>query len=98
MEPKNRRAPEKNSYRVAGMPFRWSLNPYRGCRHACVYCFARPTHAFLQLDMGADFSGIIWVKTNVAAVLAGEVGRRGWRRDEVAIGTAKLKLHKEVWP
>ena len=74
--------------RVAGMPFKWSLNPYRGCRHACVYCFARPTHAFLQLGMDADFSGIIWVKTNVAAVLAGEVGRRGWKRDEVAIGTA----------
>jgi DNA repair photolyase len=74
--------------RVAGMPFKWSLNPYRGCRHACVYCFARPTHAFLQLGIGADFSGIIWAKRNVAAVLAGEVGRRGWKRDEVAIGTA----------
>jgi DNA repair photolyase len=51
-------------------------------------CFARPTHAYLQLGIGADFSGIIWVKRNVAAVLAGEVGRRGWKRDEVAIGTA----------
>jgi DNA repair photolyase len=70
------------------MPFRWSLNPYRGCRHACVYCFARSTHAYLELGLGDDFSGVIFVKTNVAELLAVEVSRRSWRREQVAIGTA----------
>jgi DNA repair photolyase len=74
--------------RVAGMPFRWSLNPYRGCRHACVYCFARATHSYLQLGPGDDFSGVIFVKSNVVEVLAGELARRSWHREQVAIGTA----------
>lgn len=74
--------------RVQGMPFRWSLNPYRGCRHACVYCFARSTHAYFDLGAGADFSTVIFVKTNLATVLEYEVSRRGWSRELVAIGTA----------
>src|SRR5215218_5303852 len=74
--------------RVEGMPFRWSLNPYRGCRHSCHYCFARATHAYFQLDAGEDFSGVIFVKANLVEVLAGELGRRSWRREQVAIGTA----------
>lgn len=45
--------------RVHGMPFPWSLNPYRGCRHACRYCYARATHAFLGLDAGDDFDSVI---------------------------------------
>src|SRR5690625_5068662 len=44
------------------MPFRWTINPYRGCSHACVYCFARPTHQYLDLDAGADFDRQIIVK------------------------------------
>jgi DNA repair photolyase len=74
--------------RVAGMPFKWSLNPYRGCVHGCQYCFARSTHAYFQLGAGEDFSTIIFVKTNVAAALAGQVAARSWRREQVAIGTA----------
>ncbi len=74
--------------RVQGMPFRWSLNPYRGCVHGCHYCFARSTHRYLELGAGADFSGIILVKTNLPEVLAGELGRRGRRREQVAVGTA----------
>jgi DNA repair photolyase len=74
--------------RVEGMPFRWSLNPYRGCAHACTYCYARSTHAYLQLGMGDDFSGVVMVKKNVAEVLASELSRRSWRREQVAIGTA----------
>lgn len=70
------------------MPFRWSLNPYRGCRHACVYCYARATHAYFDLGVGDDFSSVILVKSNVAEVLALELSRRGWRREEVALGTA----------
>ena len=74
--------------RVQGMAFGWSLNPYRGCVHGCHYCFARSTHTYLELGAGADFSGIIFVKTNLPEVLAGELGRRGWRRELVAVGTA----------
>jgi DNA repair photolyase len=74
--------------RVRGMPFAWSLNPYRGCRHACAYCYARATHAFFDLDAGHDFETIIFVKTNLPTVLAAELGRRSWRREQVAVGTA----------
>src|SRR5437764_11721771 len=74
--------------RVRGMPFKWSLNPYRGCVHSCHYCFARATHRFLELGAGDDFSGVIFVKTNLPEVLARELGRRSWRREAVAVGTA----------
>ena len=55
------------------MPFGWTINPYRGCSHACVYCFARQTHEYLDLDSGADFDTEIVVKINVAEVLAREL-------------------------
>lgn len=74
--------------RVDGMPFRWTLNPYRGCVHGCHYCFARRTHTFLELDAGTDFSNVIFVKVNVARVLREELSRRTWRREMVALGTA----------
>jgi DNA repair photolyase len=74
--------------RVEGMPFRWSLNPYRGCKHSCTYCFARATHSFFDLGAGDDFSSILFVKTNLPEVLTAELGRRAWRREQVAIGTA----------
>ena len=74
--------------RVRGMPFGWSLNPYRGCAHACVYCFARSTHPYLDLDAGADFSGRLFAKTTLLEVLAGELSSPRWRREEVAVGTA----------
>ena len=74
--------------RVRGMPFAWSLNPYRGCAHGCHYCFARPTHRFLELGIGDDFAGIVLVKTNLAEVLAGELSRPRWKREQVALGTA----------
>ena len=56
------------------MPFEWTVNPYRGCTHACVYCFARNTHTYLDLDAGADFDSQIVVKTNVADVLRARAG------------------------
>lgn len=74
--------------RVQGMPFAWSLNPYRGCTHGCHYCYARATHAHLGLDAGLDFTQRIFVKSNVVEVLRRELGARSWRREEVAIGTA----------
>jgi DNA repair photolyase len=74
--------------RVASMPFRWSLNPYRGCAHGCVYCYARVTHTYLGLGAGADFSTVLFAKTNVVQVLEAELARPSWRRELVALGTA----------
>lgn len=74
--------------RVSGMPFAWSLNPYRGCVHACHYCYARATHAHLGMNADADFETRIVVKRNFAEVLRGELARPSWRREQVAVGTA----------
>jgi DNA repair photolyase len=74
--------------RVQGMPFRWSLNPYKGCVHGCQYCYARRFHSFLDLDAGRDFSSVILVKTNLPVVLREELRRPAWQHEEVAIGTA----------
>lgn len=69
------------------VPFRWTVNPMRGCLHRCVYCFARGTHRYLELDAGRDFDTQIVVKTNVAQVLQAEVARGSWSREHVALGT-----------
>jgi DNA repair photolyase len=69
------------------MPFAWTVNPYRGCSHACVYCFARPTHSYLDLDAGDDFDRQIIVKVNVAEVLAKELAKKSWQHHAVALGT-----------
>lgn len=71
----------------SSMPFSWTVNPYRGCSHACVYCFARNTHRYLDLDSGTDFDRQVVVKINIADVLAAEVARPTWARDHVALGT-----------
>ena len=71
----------------SALPFGWTVNPMRGCSHACRYCFARPTHEYLDLDAGHDFDSQIVVKTNVATVLRQELRRRSWQRDPVALGT-----------
>jgi DNA repair photolyase len=67
--------------------FSWTVNPFRGCSHACVYCFARRTHTFLDFDAGRDFEREIVVKINVPELLRAELGRPGWNRDLVALGT-----------
>ncbi len=69
------------------LPFRYTVNGYRGCSHACRYCFARPTHEYLDLDCGTDFDTQVVVKTNVADVLRRELHRRSWQRETVALGT-----------
>jgi hypothetical protein len=71
----------------SALPFGWTINPYRGCSHACVYCFARPTHEYLDLDGGDDFDRQIVVKVNVAEVLARELHRPTWQHHPVALGT-----------
>jgi DNA repair photolyase len=70
------------------MPFRWSLNPYRGCVHGCHYCYARAIHPYLGLNADEDFETKIIVKANMAEVLRQELGRPSWTRERVAIGTA----------
>lgn len=74
--------------RVRGMPFRWSINPYRGCAHACVFCYARRTHGFLEEDGIHGWSNRIFVKVNAPEVLRAELLHPAWKREEVAIGTA----------
>jgi len=69
------------------MPFRWTVNPYRGCTHACVYCFARPTHTYLGFGAGRDFDREIVVKVNVPELVRAELGRRSWAGEHVALGT-----------
>ncbi|MBS2552824.1 Rv2578c family radical SAM protein [Catenulispora sp. NL8] len=67
--------------------FGWTINPYRGCGHRCVYCFARQTHTYLDFDAGLDFDTRIVVKVNASEVLRRELARPSWRRESVAMGT-----------
>ena len=76
------RVPEQSQ-----VPFRWTINPYRGCSHACVYCFARPTHTFLDFDAGRDFEREIVVKVNAPEVARAELSKPRWGREHVAMGT-----------
>ncbi|HEX3509892.1 MAG TPA: radical SAM protein [Solirubrobacteraceae bacterium] len=95
------RVPERSP-----MPFRWTINTYRGCSHACVYCFARPTHKYLDFDPGRDFEREIVVKVNAPEVLRAELARPSWKREHVALGTntdpyqwveGRYRLMRGVW-
>jgi DNA repair photolyase len=68
------------------VPFDRSINPYRGCEHGCVYCYARPTHAFLGYSPGLDFETRILFKPDAARLLREELGRPGYRCAELALG------------
>jgi DNA repair photolyase len=73
---------------VKGMPFAWTLNPYRGCTHACHYCFARRYQTQFELGPDDEFSSLIFVKVNFADVLRRELDKPSWTREQVALGTA----------
>src|ERR1700761_7142138 len=73
--------------RAAALPFQYTVNGYRGCSHACRYCFARTTHEHLDFDCGNDFDTQVVVKTNVVDVLRRELARKSWCRETVALGT-----------
>src|SRR5437762_6831276 len=69
------------------MPFRWTINPYRGCSHACLYCFARRSHTYLDLDTGHDFNSKIVVKVNAPERVRAELAAPRWRGEHIAMGT-----------
>ena len=88
------------------MPFRWTINPYRGCSHACVYCFARPTHSYLGFDAGRDFEREIVVKVNAPEVLAASLPAESWKGEHIALGTntdpyqwveGRYRLMEGIW-
>src|ERR1700730_14659853 len=74
--------------RVEGMPFNWTLNPYRGCTHGCHYCFARRYHVQFEMNADDEFASVILVKGNFVEVLQRELDRPSWTRELVALGTA----------
>ncbi|MCW2967776.1 MAG: radical protein [Solirubrobacteraceae bacterium] len=95
------RVPEKSR-----MPFRWTINTFRGCSHGCLYCFARPTHTYLGFGAGRDFVKEIVVKVNAPEVLRAELRRPSWKREHVAMGTntdpyqwveSKYRLMPPIW-
>ncbi|MDX6663741.1 MAG: hypothetical protein QOG09_1843 [Solirubrobacterales bacterium] len=69
------------------MPFRHTINPYRGCSHACAYCFARPTHTYLDFNAAEDFEHEIVVKVNAPELVRAELKRPSWQGEHVALGT-----------
>ncbi len=88
------------------MPFRWTINPYRGCSHACTYCFARPTHEYLEFNAGRDFEREIVVKVNAPELLRVELARPRWEHEHVALGTntdpyqwveGRYELMRGIW-
>ncbi|CAB3781425.1 hypothetical protein LMG28138_01209 [Pararobbsia alpina] len=68
------------------IPFEVSLNPYRGCEHGCIYCFARPTHSYLGLSPGLDFESRIYAKVNAAELLERELARPSYQPESIALG------------
>jgi len=95
------RVPERSR-----MPFRWTINPYRGCTHACRFCFARPTHKYLDMNAGRDFEREIVVKVNAPELVRAELARPSWKGEHVAMGTntdpyqwveGRYKLMPGIW-
>ena len=73
--------------KASHVPFRWTINPYRGCSHSCSYCFARNTHTYLDLDAGEDFNSQVVVKVNAAEKVRHEIAAPKWRGEHIAMGT-----------
>src|SRR6476661_2590392 len=91
---------------VSQVPFRWTINPYRGCSQGCKFCFARPTHEYLGMNAREDFDRKIVVKVNLPEVLRRELRRPSWKREHVALGTntdpyqwveGRYRLMEGIW-
>lgn len=91
---------------MARLGFSWTINPYRGCTHRCSYCFARPTHRYLDLNPREDFERQIVVKVNLPEVLRAELKRPSWRGEHIALGTntdpyqwveGRYRITRGVW-
>lgn len=67
------------------LPFSWTINPYRGCEHGCVYCYARPTHEMLGLSSGLDFETVIFAKTDGPRLLREELSKKSWKGDSIVM-------------
>ncbi|MFO7298806.1 MAG: radical SAM protein [Actinomycetes bacterium] len=76
-----------NRVNAPNLPFNWTINPYRGCSHACVYCFARPTHEYLGLGIGEEFETEIVVKVNAVELTRAETAPGRWAGEPIAMGT-----------
>jgi DNA repair photolyase len=92
--------------KASRMPFPYTINPYRGCTHACTWCFARPTHKFLDFDAGRDFEREIVVKVNAPERARAELSKPSWNHEHVAMGTntdpyqwveGRYKLMPGIW-
>jgi DNA repair photolyase len=92
--------------KASRMAFRWTINPYRGCTHACKFCFARPTHTYLDFNADEDFDRQIVVKVNAPELVRAETHKKSWKRELVAIGTntdpyqwveGRYKLMPGIW-
>ena len=69
------------------IPFEQSVNPYRGCEHGCIYCYSRPSHAYLELSPGLDFEAKLFAKTNAVELLKVELSKPGYKAKPIAFGT-----------
>ena len=92
--------------RSPDIPFEQSINPYRGCEHGCVYCYARPSHAYLDLSSGLDFEQKIYTKPQAAAVLRQELSKRDYRCSPITLGAntdawqpveRKLRITRQIF-
>src|SRR5258706_13770296 len=75
-----------HAQRIAGYSLRAVINPYRGCEHGCVYCYARPSHAYVDLSPGIDFETKLFYKADAARVLRAELARTGYRCQPIMLG------------
>src|SRR5438105_2285448 len=85
--------------------FEQSINPYRGCEHGCIYCYARPSHAYMNLSPGLDFETRLFAKTNAAELLRETLAKPGYKPSAIAIGAntdcyqpieRKLKITRQI--
>ena len=76
------------------IPFEQSINPYRGCEHGCIYCYARPTHAYFDLSPGLDFETKLFAKTDAANLLEKELAKQSYQCSPIALGQIRILTNR----